>query len=184
MSHCRTDRFGGFFGVVGEVIEGIFSVSGIFLFLLLTAYGVCRLAGVRFKFRVSALIAAAGLIWLLLLIVQLATSRGESGAYINVNEVYTYGQYISACYKGDIVSFGGAFIALSFYPIFSLLGTTACWLVFIAATGVCVYVLSVYALTPGNIVLPAVRKKRLRPSRSNPLKRLPHEKKLIRKVRK
>lgn len=166
----------GFFGVVGEVIEGIFSVSGIFLFLLLTAYGVCRLAGVRFKFRVSALIAAAGLIWLLLLIVQLATSRGESGAYINVNEVYTYGQYISACYKGDIVSFGGAFIALSFYPIFSLLGTTACWLVFIAATGVCVYVLSVYALTPGNIVLPAVRKKTPASKPVKPVKEAPSRK--------
>lgn len=137
----------GVIGSVGRVLYGVFGISGIFIFLITAAIGAIKVSKLRIKLNISTILAFVSAIWSILLIVQLATARDVSGEYIKVSEVYSYGEYLSACYNGKIVAFGGAFTGITFWPIFSLLGLLGSWVVFIGILGVSVYLISGFLLS-------------------------------------
>lgn len=114
----------GLFGSpLRDFFAGVFGFTGYAFFALALLFTVLKGFGIlRRKAKSRTLLYAAGLVFILLLYIQVMTSFAE---YEEIGASVTYGSYLNACYEAGFGTSGGVLLGWIAYPLLSLIGKYA-----------------------------------------------------------
>jgi len=131
------NTIGGLCLIFGEFFMGVFGLSAYVFFPLLMILSVMRMLGMKTRPIVSFF--GSLLILSLTLLVHLMTSMLPDGSV--APDVMAFEEYASACYSGELISFGGMLAALIVHPVYHLVGVWGSYAIYFVLMALsCVFV--------------------------------------------